>query len=236
MLQILKAYTQVIPFIHKNRIWSFYWLPILFNLSLLILLYFVLSLNIESILNWVSSLFFDEGIDLNSWLILSLKVFIYILGVYYLYQPLSLIFLAPLFSILSENIQDCLNNKKTKFSVKQFWVDVKRGIKIGFRNVIIQFPILMVLFMLGVLIPILLPFTMMISFFVTSYFYGFTMIDYRNEYYKLNPNESRVYVNFNFIQSLTIGAVFNFLLYIPILGTLLGPSLALSAAALSTDN
>jgi len=196
-----------------------------------------MSSNIDEINNVIYGyLIGGEPGELGYWLLLVIKLIAYTFTLYYVYQPLSLIFLAPLFSILSENVQDCLSNNETVFSFARFWSDLKRGLKIGLRNVMIQLPILIILFIVGVFIPFISPFTMIASFFVTSYFYGFTMVDYRNEYYRLNPSESRDYVNSNFIQSMTIGAVFNFLLYIPVLGTVFGPAYALVAAALTSDN
>ena len=199
-------------------------------------MYFLLSSNVEGLISWLASFVTDETVELNFWVLLIMKGFAYTLTLYYVYQPLSLIFLAPLFSILSESVQDCLNERKTTFSFNRFWSDVKRGVKIGFKNVLIQFPILMVLFFIGIFAPPLAPFTLGASFFITSYFYGFTMLDYRNEYYRLNSKESRNYVNSNFFQSLSVGAVFNLLLFIPVLGTIFGPAYALVATALSSDS
>ena len=236
MLTVLRAYSQIFSFIHKNKIWSFYWLPIVFNSTLLVLLYYFLSSNLDSITSGIGSVFFEKDVGLSLWLVLVIKGLAYTLMLFYVYQPLSLIFLAPLFSLLSENVQDCINNRETNFNLNRFWSDVKRGVKIGVKNVVIQIPVLIILFFIGLFLPILAPFTLGASFLVTSYFYGFTMIDYRNEYYRLNPKESRAYVNLKLTQTLTIGAVFNVLLYIPVLGTIFGPSCALVASALSIDS
>ncbi len=235
MIGVIKAYSEVLSFIHKNKVWSFYWLPLVFNLTLLVLLYLLLSSNIDSITVGVVGFFYDGQVDLDSWISLFIKTLAYMMMLFYIYQPLSLILLAPLFSLLSENVHDCLNDNKTSFNMSRFWIDVKRGVKIGLKNVIIQFPVLAILFFIGVIIPFLAPFMFFASFFVSSYFYGFTMMDYRNEYYRLNPEQSRDYVNLKFFQTLTIGVIFQFILYIPIIGTIFGPSYALVATALSSD-
>jgi CysZ protein len=195
------------------------------------------SSNIESINESVYGFFIDgKPGEINYWFLTFIKIVSYTFILYYVYQPLSLILLAPLFSLLSENVQDCINNKNTEFNLSRFWGDVKRGVIIGVKNVLIQVPILIILFFMSLIFPPISPFTIIASFLVTSYFYGFTMMDYRNEYYRLNPQESRSYVNSNLFQSITIGAIFNFLLYIPILGTIFGPAFALVSAALSSDN
>ena len=195
------------------------------------------SSNIESVNESVYGFFMDEEPgEINYWFLSLIKIVSYTVILYYVYQPLSLILLAPLFSLLSENVQDCINDKTTGFNYSRFWIDVKRGVIIGVKNVLIQVPILMVLFFISLVFPPIAPFTVIASFLVTSYFYGFTMMDYKNEYYRLSPQESRKYVNSNLSQSITIGAVFNILLYIPILGTIFGPAFALVSAALSSNN
>lgn len=234
MLQVLRAYGKVFSFINDNKIWSFYWLPIVFNLSLLVSFYFFISSNVEDIVFWLSELMFSlRPEEINQTLLLLIKGLVYTISLYYIYQPLSLIVLSPLFSLLSENVQDCINNKRTGFSLSRFWVDVKRGVKIAIRNLLIQVPILFLLFIISVFLPFLTPVTFILTFLLTSYFYGFTMLDYRNEYYRLNPKESIAFVNSNFISSITIGGVLNLILYIPVLGTVFGPAVALVAAALT---
>ena len=68
-----------------------------------------------------------------------------------------------------------------------------------------------------------------------SYFMGYSMADYRNEYHKLSSKESRKLIN-NYV-GLVIGngMFFNLFLLIPVIGILAAPVFALIASGLSIN-
>ena len=238
----IKSYFRVLPFVMRNGIWSFFLLPLLLNSLLLIsLIYLAMSFS-SGLTNQLSYLITGQDWLGDSWLMTLFEVgFSYLLKmilfylVWQFYQLLSLIFLSPLFSYLSEKVQEALTGVEIKFSSEQFLKDVIRGVVIGVRNVAYQISWILVLYGVSFFVPFLSPFLPFALFVLGAYYYGFTMIDYRSEVFKLSPQQSRDFVNRHSSYALGNGIVFQFILFIPVVGTLFAPSFALVAAALGIE-
>lgn len=244
------AYFNVLPFVFTNGIWSFFVLPLVLNFMLIAGLIYMIFYSVDNMSSYMGGKVIEWGlynISGGSWIIkatFALITFLLTKGILLLqifalwqfYQLLSLIFLTPLFSYLSEKIQEVLIGTKTKFSIGQFMKDVYRGIRIAIRNIFFQVLwIILTTFVLGTILPFLAFLLPLGLFLISAFYYGFTMIDYRSEYYHFSPKESRLFVNNHKGFALGNGVVFQFLLMIPIIGTLFAPSFALVAAALGLD-
>jgi CysZ protein len=99
------------------------------------------------------------------------------------------------------------------------------------RDLLMTSLIIILVFILTWLAP-LAPF---IIFFVESYFFGFAMLDYRNQYLNMSVKESQKVIRKNMGLAIGNGICFNMILLLPVLGVMLGPALALIAAGLSID-
>jgi CysZ protein len=137
---------------------------------------------------------------------------------------------------VSGKIQTILQVKrKTQVSSGQYLVDCSRGMGIAFKHFFIDVLITLALVLIALLITWILPFLPFLILVVESYFFGYSMLDYRNEFIGLSPQESKQLIN-NY-PGLVIGngLFFNFFLLIPFIGVLFAPMLALIAAGKSIN-
>ena len=236
------SYSNVIPFVRKHQIWSFFLLPLFLNVALFGLLVYAVVVFSANFYQFILAGAADLGVSEGTWFFILLtwifsygvKLFLFYL-VWQFYQLLSLIFLAPLFSYLSEKVQAALSGEVIPFSTMQFMKDILRGLQIAVVNIFYQAVWLLVLYVTAFFVPVLLPFLPPALFLVGAYYYGFAMIDYRNEVYRLSPAASRNTVKQFKWFVLGNGGAFQLLLMIPVVGTLFAPSFALVAAALGLE-
>lgn len=100
------------------------------------------------------------------------------------FKYIVLVLLAPVLAYLSEKTDELLTGEQYPFNAVQLFKDAVRGMIIAIRNGIIEFMIMVVLF-LASFIPVVGFLAGIAGFFVESYFYGFSMIDYYCERKKM---------------------------------------------------
>jgi CysZ protein len=168
------------------------------------------------------------------WIIIKIAFFIIFT---YINGYLVLAILSPLLAIISEKTEKIVLGKKYPFSIQQLLHDILRGILIIFRNLFYEL-FLNILLLIATLIPvlgqiigILSPF---ILFGISSYFYGFSFIDYNSERHKLSVKESVSYVRRNGGLALSNGGLFSLFLMIPILGSLIAGIIAIISTVAAT--
>lgn len=158
----------------------------------------------------------------------ALSIFLYIS----VYKYILLVLLSPLLAYISERTEELETGANYPFSWPQLFKDAWRGVKLSTLNFAKEISLVALLFLLG-LIPGLAIVTTPLIFLIQSYFVGFSMIDYFLERRKLSSRESRRAVKGLKGLSISTGVVFNALLFVPIVGVLLGPPLAAIAATRS---
>lgn len=133
---------------------------------------------------------------------------------------LILIVMSPIYSWLSERTEAHITGKSYPFSIRQLLWEVLRGIGIAVRNMFFQLLItlLLLIFSFIPVIGLLSPFAM---FFVSSYFYGFSFVDYAIERKRFNIRQSVKYINKNAGVVTGIGSVFALSLLVPCLSIFL---------------
>lgn len=238
----VQSYFKVLPFVLKKSIWSFFLLPLTLNAGLVFFLLYMVFESSAFAEEELAFLMMEWGLVDLAWIALIVKFLlsyglkmILFYFVWQFYQLLSLIFLSPLFSYLSEKVQESLTGIEVQFSWTQFFKDVLRGVKIGLRNISLQLLWIMVFYCTVFLFPFLSVFLPFMLFMLGAYYYGFAMIDYRSEVFRLNTVESRRFVKKHRFLALGNGIVFQVLLLVPVVGTLFAPSFALVAAALGVE-
>lgn len=144
-----------------------------------------------------------------------------------------IICLSPVFAILSEKTEEMLTGNKYPFNVDQIMRDVVRGVLIAFRNMFIEFGYIIVIFVLGFFIPIIGGIVgTIVLFFIASYFYGFSFIDYTLERQRMSLKQSVQFMRANKGLVMANGMVFSFFMLIPFCGvTLAGFAAILSVIA-----
>ncbi len=134
-----------------------------------------------------------------------------------------LIVLAPLFSFLSERIEEIETGRKYPFSGFQLLKDMLRGTLIALRNLTIELALIALFGLLGLLIG---PFTLLTVPFlwlVSAYYFGFSMMDYTCERKKMSIKEGIQFIKSKRSFALGIGVVYALLDMVPIVGLMIAP-------------
>ncbi|MFY7788667.1 MAG: EI24 domain-containing protein, partial [Thermoflexibacteraceae bacterium] len=153
-----------------------------------------------------------------------------------IYRYVILMLLSPALALLSERVQQIWHDTPEKpFDMTQLIADVLRGIQISIRNLVIELFLTITLTLIGLILSPLSPIIALLIFVIESYFVGFAMIDYRNEFLRLTARQSREIIWQHKSFSVGIGMTFNILLWIPVVGVLVAPLLAVTAAGIGIN-
>lgn len=128
---------------------------------------------------------------------------------------LVVILLAPLFSKISQKVEFILTGNRYRFSFPQLINDIKRGLKIGVRNIMWEIFFFTVIFLVGLIgwgdfnnSPV-----RHVLFFISFYYYGFSFMDYIHERLQMNVQESTQLARENRGIALSIGSVYSILIW-----------------------
>lgn len=240
-----RNFFKAISFIFKNNLWWTFLIPLALN----IILYFVGFSITDAFGDWFSNKI-DSWISIDSdskfmhalpGILAGLAKFIMQIVYFFVFAFFSgyiiLIILSPLFAWLSEKTDNILNNNDYPFNFKQFIFDIWRGILIATRNLFYEIGVTL-LILIATLIPfigqIISPFTVVFYFLISSYFYGFSYMDYTNERKRLKVKESISLVRKYKGLAIANGALFSFSLMIPFCGVLLAGFTAIIATVGAT--
>lgn len=147
---------------------------------------------------------------------------------------LVLIFLSPLFSLLSEATEEKLNGKTYPFNLSQLLKDIGRGILISLRNMLFEYLIIAICFIATLFFAPLIVITGPLLIITSWYFIGFTMLDYNFERHKMSISQSVAFVRKNIGLACGIGLVYSFFMILPLfLGIMFAPILAVMGATIS---
>lgn len=173
--------------------------------------------------SWIGFLFTVGGIML--WLLLMLLYFS-------IFKYIWLIIGSPIFSYLSEKTASIIENKSFDFKLKQYLMDVIRGIKMAARNTIWQ-----TVYVISIIFLSLIPFigwtAPFIAIIIECYYYGFSMLDYSCERNKMKMEESIDFINRHKGLAIGNGIIFYLMHCIIIVGWVLAPAYAVIAATIS---
>jgi CysZ protein len=143
-----------------------------------------------------------------------------------------LIILSPLLAALSEKTEKLLTGNTYPFNLGHFVKDVLRGIRIVIRNSFMELLLTIGLFIFG-FVPVIGYISPVILFFVTCYYYGFSMIDYTNERQRLSVKQSVRFVRKNRGFAIANGMIFYLVFFfVPLVGFMVAPAYAVVAATL----
>ncbi len=147
---------------------------------------------------------------------------------------ITLIFLSPLFSLLSEATERKLNGTEYQFNTNQFIKDLFRGIAISLRNMLLEYSIIILCFIITLIVPPLFFITTPFLLFVSWYFTGFTMLDYNFERHKMSVSQSVKFARMYRGIACGIGMVYSLFMILPLfIGLMFGPTLAVIGASIS---
>ncbi|MFK7900549.1 MAG: EI24 domain-containing protein [Cyclobacteriaceae bacterium] len=242
------AYLEVFHFLKIHQLKKLLIVPVIVNACILVILSYFFNNGLDFGLQWIGDVIKEntsEGwgftiVDYlsDSWVFRAIvkigRILFSFFVLSYLYRYISLVLLSPLFSYISEKVQGAISGKELPFSMKQLVKDVIRGIRIAIRNLFLELFFTLALLTLT-FTGVLTPFVPIALFLVSSYYYGFAMIDYRSESKRLDVKSSFLLIKSHRGLAIGNGLIFKILLYIPILGVLFAAPLAVIAAALAME-
>lgn len=228
----------------EHKLWWYVVLPAFLNLIIIAIFALVGYYGINSLATWILNItgLSDQSDGFLKYLSLGLGFIIKIISYFLLfiiynnvYKYAILLILSPALAILSEKTDKILSGHQYPFHFGEFLLDVWRGIRIALRNIFLELLFTIVLFILG-FIPIIGWVAPVILFFITCYYYGFSMIDYSSERAKLNIRQSIKYVRKNRGMAISNGMMFYFLFFIvPVIGFVIAPAYSVIAATIAVS-
>jgi CysZ protein len=234
--------------IFQKGLWPYLLYPLLFWIVVLVASFWVFADIANSISEYLNTYFNFKNIpDSGSWLsvfkpflttyfsfilaIVLKLIFWYVISTFSKY--LILIFLSPLFALLSESTEEKLYGNKYPFSFSQLLKDIMRGVGISLRNMFFEYSIMFICFILTIVFPPLAIITTPFLFLVSWYFIGFTLLDYNFERHKMNIKESTQFIRKNIGIACGLGVTyFGFMLLPFYIGVMLAPVITVVAGTI----
>lgn len=238
----LSSYSKAFIFIAKHHLYVYFLAPIAIYLLLFFLGFtgvsYLTDITIEFLKSfvdnhpdaWYNSDFFQGFLALSLWIILRLFFFV---AFAYIGGYLVLLLLSPILSVVAAVTNNRLNQNSEGFKLKQFIKDLWRGIRIALRNFLYQLLLTIGLFFIG-LFPVLGWFSPLFLFAISTYFYGFSFIDYALESKQINYKNSLHFIQKNKTLSIGIGLPYVLLLLIPFIGLILAGFFAIVSTVSAT--
>lgn len=246
--QGLKAYGKAFSFLNKHHLLAYYFAPFIVAIIFTIVSFLGVSLFTDWLdaiyQQWFGITVKDTSFDIlreykefftgagTVVITILLKIIMFFL-VFRVNKYVTLIILSPVLAYLSEKVETIITGNEYPFNTAQFLKDVWRGVLLALRNMIIEFVWVIGLWVATFMIPILIPFTAIVLFIVSAYYYGFSMIDYTNERKRLSISKSIHYIRKHKGLTLGNGVVYQLFVSIPFFGAIVAPITAVVAATLS---
>ena len=239
----ISSYADAHTLIIKHKLWLYIIAPGFINCIVFITSFlFISNLSsqlVEWALNSISSFLGYPELLSETKGILALVITIFIkiaFVILYLavYKYIILILMSPLLALLSERVESILTGKNYSFNLFDFLHDIIRGIVLAVRNLIVELLLLMVVFIIG-FVPVLNLTTPFLTFYISSYYYGFSMLDYSNERRRFTIKQSIHFIRMQRGVAFGNGAVFYGLLFLPFVGWLIAPAYSVTAAAIARE-
>lgn len=236
-----KTYGQVFNYLFNKKLWWFLIFPLVINIFLFFGGNALIGNGIEYLKNivieWTAieeatfagSQFLAKAMKFS--ITLLVRFLFFILFVFF-GGYIVLIILSPILAYLSEKTEKIHTGNDYPFSFSQFLKDIGRGIVIAIRNLFVELMliagllILTLIPVLGWIVGILSP---IILFFISSYFYGFSYMDYSLERRKYNVRKSvRTMRKYKYL-AISNGSIFAASLVIPLCGVSIASFVAIGS-------
>ncbi|MGM0580377.1 MAG: EI24 domain-containing protein [Bacteroidota bacterium] len=234
------AYYEAFQFVRKHNLKGFIFSSAFFNLFAFIFVGVIAWIYTGKLIDFIYSTFSfpDDWEEWGDFLQILTAVFIRILliSLYInLYKYIVLIIFAPILAILSERTQNILNQQKKSINLVRLVSEIGRGMLMGLILIGLNIIIYLSLIVLSLAIPFLSPAFAILVFLVESFFFGSSMLDYRNEYFQLSVKSSlqKIFKHKGLV--LGNGLALNLFILIPVVGVLFAPSFALIAAGIHAN-
>jgi CysZ protein len=206
----VSTYWETILFIKKHKL---YWL-VVFPLIIMLGIY-----KLGEVIQFHS--FYKETGTMNEivWymLIMFLEISMALIFMNFT-KYLMVALLSPLLTYLSQKTEKIVTKNNYHYTFFQLKNDIKRAIKLVFRNLLWYYLWFLVIYTLSLLFfknPTSNP-LFFLTYVVLSYYYGFGFIDYVNERRKLNVQDSILFIRHHSGLALGIGGVYSCMILLPV--------------------
>lgn len=206
----MRAYWKAFLFIREHRLYWYALIPAF------------LMLGIYQLGSWMQQhLFTADTTTLNGivWYLIQMMLEISVaLLLMQFSKYLVVTLLSPLLAYLSQKTENIVTGNRYTFSMQQFWLDVKRGLRIVLRNMMWQYFFFLIIFIICSIgwedvnkSPLFY-----ITYLIEFYYYGFSFLDYVAERRKLNVDESILFMRKHRGLVMSIGMVYSLMILVPV--------------------
>ncbi|MES2799016.1 MAG: EI24 domain-containing protein [Bacteroidota bacterium] len=206
----LRAYWKALRFIKEHKL---YWFALIPAILMLFMYYFGTKITSR---HYVLD---DKNMNSIIWSMVRLY-FEIIVGFTLMHfaKYIVVILLSPLFSYLSVKSEHILTGNSYTLSAKQYYNDIIRGVRIGFRNLFLGYLFFAILYFaafIGWEQPEKSP-IFFLTFVVWFFYYGFSFLDYVNERLRWNVDESVDFIRKHRGLAISIGLVYSLMILVPL--------------------
>jgi CysZ protein len=235
----LVSYADAWQLIKKHQLWQFFIIPGILNLLLSIAVMYTAWVYSADITDWAI-------LKLNAWdfsirypwmirYVVRILLYIFLFTLYLkTYKYMVMILLAPALAYMAERTQELATGARQNFQMGVFIKNIIRGLAMSLRNMLVEIPLTILLFVLS-FIPVIGLGATAALFYVESYFWGLAMVDYRNELQGMGVRQSIKTIRAHQGLAVANGAVFVLMLAIPVVGLMVAPALSVVAAGLGAN-
>ncbi|MFK7969516.1 MAG: EI24 domain-containing protein [Bacteroidia bacterium] len=180
--------------------------------------------------DWWAHDFFAGALGALSWISFGLLAALTVI----LFKYIAMIVTAPFVGPLSEKIESLATGQAgPKFSLKDMGTDILRAVRMSLRNIVREILWTLVFFIVLNFIPLigtlLYP---IVAFLIQAYYAGFGSMDPALERQRYGIKQRVAYVRSHKGLAIGNGIVFVLLMFVPVLGWFLAPTLGAAAATL----
>lgn len=242
MFDSIKLHFKAFAFLRKEGLSWLLWFPFLVTILVIVGGFSITSWVTESISallqNWLDSIdwlsdwsgFIGTAIYWLLWIVLRIALY-FLLA--FVGGSIILLLMSPILTYVSEKVSAALGAKGATFSITQFFSDLTRAIGVSLRNGLIQVGIALLCFVIG-FIPVIGVASPFLLFAASSYFYGYSFLDYSLERQQISVSESnRLAWKHRFVTT-GLGAPFALWMLIPFIGPMTSGFVALLATVAAT--
>ena len=237
-----KAYGKALDLIFTKGLWWFFIFPILLNVLMWFGGYALMDALKDYTIEWITG---SSGLQeatfwgadfirsaMSGFFLVVFKItFFFIFATFGGY--IVLIVLSPVFAYLSEKTEQIITGKDYPFDGDQLMRDIVRGVLIAMRNLMIETGYMLAAFILG-FIPLIGQLAGIVLFFISSYFYGFSFMDYVLERQRLTVRQSVLFIREHKGAAVANGLIFSIFMFIPFCGMTLAGFMAIIATVAAT--
>ncbi len=241
ILLSINTYGKATRFVTLQKMWPNLVAAAFFNLFTFVFVGVLAWIYTDQLINWLNSyITYPENwglfTDVLSYILAFVVRLIVFLAYLNLFKYIILFVFAPVLAFISEKTQNILQQQTRKLRLQQVVNDIIRGMFMAIILIVLQVASWAVLIGLCISAPFLAPFYAIFLFLTESFFFGASMLDYRNEFFHLTVSQSLKKIFDHKGLAFGNGFTLNLLMLVPLFGVLIGPSLAVIAAGIVAND